>query len=308
MAVFDIFSKRQKKERREISPDAFWYDSLSKAFRVQVVHILRDLFGQQECYPVRPSKHAELFGAIHDVLAREYGVFELEAYGEHEQAVIFEFIQTADVEQVFDVIELSLRLANALGPQGLERDSGHKSKATLEEAVTELNCRFLEHGIGYQYESGIIVRIDSEFLHQEAVKPALHLLRAGHFAGAEKEFLEAHRKFRHQQYEDTISDSLKAFESTLKIICQRKGWVFNEQDTASRLIKIVFDHELVPKYLQSQFGSLRSVLESGVPTIRNRESGHGGGSEPRYVPAHLASYVLHLPASTIVFLGEASKD
>src|SRR5207245_2713496 len=57
-------------------------------------------------------------------------------------------------------------------------------KATPEEAVAELNARFLEHGIGYRYESQEIIRVDSEFLHAEAVKPALVLLRDKDYQGA----------------------------------------------------------------------------------------------------------------------------
>lgn len=40
-------------------------------------------------------------------------------------------------------------------------------------------------------------------------------------------------------------------------------------------IEIAFGNGLVPGYLESQLGALRSVLQSGVPTIRNEMSGHG---------------------------------
>ena len=98
-----------------------------------------------------------------------------------------------------------------------------------------------------------------------------------------------------------------ALESTLKVICNRRGWQFGERDTASPLIDIVFKEGLVPDYLQSQFGALRSVLESGVPTIRNRAGGHGAGVKRREVPRHLASYTLHLTAAAILFLAEAAE-
>ena len=182
------------------------------------------------------------------------------------------------------------------------------SSRTWDEAVEELNVRFREHGIGYRFESGQVLRIDSEFLHQEAVKPALHLLKAAHFAGAEKEFHTAHKHYRHQRFQESINESLKALESTLKVICTRKEWSFSERDTASKLIQIVFGHGLIPNYLQSQFNGLRTILEGGVPTIRNRDSGHGTGTTPRQVPAHLAAYSLHLTASAIVFLAEAAAD
>ena len=42
-----------------------------------------------------------------------------------------------------------------------------------DDAVEELNHRFKEHAIGYQYLEGELVRVDSQFAHAEIVKPAL---------------------------------------------------------------------------------------------------------------------------------------
>ena len=179
---------------------------------------------------------------------------------------------------------------------------------TVNDAVKELNARFSEHGIGYQFESDELVRVDSKFLHQEVVKPALQLLEA-HYAGANEEFRKAHEHYRKQRYSEAINECLKALESTLKIICKKRKWVFDDKkDTAHKLLQIVFEEKLVPTYLQTQFASLRSALESGVSTIRNRESGHGAGEEPRHVPQHLAAYVLHLTASAIVFISRCDDE
>ena len=99
---------------------------------------------------------------------------------------------------------------------------------------------------------------------------------------------------------------LKALESTLKVICHRRGWQFDgEKHTAKALIEIVFKDGLIRDYLQSEFVALRSVLESGVPTIRNRAGGRGAGVKRREVPGYLASYTLHLTAAAILFLAEA---
>ncbi|MDE2740031.1 MAG: hypothetical protein OXI58_00435 [Gemmatimonadota bacterium] len=51
--------------------------------------------------------------------------------------------------------------------------------------VEELNNRFKEHGVGYQFTNGQIICIDSEFIHTEVVKPALKLLDQQHYAGLE---------------------------------------------------------------------------------------------------------------------------
>ena len=179
-------------------------------------------------------------------------------------------------------------------------------------AVEELNTRFLEHGIGYQLESNRIVRIDSKFLHQEAVKPVLQLLKAKHYAGANGEFRNAHEHFRHQRHSEAINECLKALESTLKVICKKREWPFSDKDQIRRktLLAIIFEKGLVPGYLESKFTGLRTVLESGVPTIRNRESGHGAGEEP---PSHSSTprglrhppdgvgHRLHLDDATMIF-------
>ena len=95
-----------------------------------------------------------------------------------------------------------------------------------------------------------------------------------------------------------------AFESTLKIIIKKRKWAHGANDTAKKLVEIIFAKQLVPSFMQSHFAALQSVLESGVPTVRNKMSGHGKGDEERDVPGHLAAYALHLTASNIIFLVE----
>src|SRR5439155_25744042 len=139
-------------------------------------------------------------------------------------------------------------------------------------AVDQPNDRFREDGVGYEYSSGEIIRIDSKYIHAEAVKPALRLLQDGGklFTGPLDEFLKAHDHYRKGEAKDAISWALKAFESTLKAICTARSWPFDPQKNgASKLLEIVFANGLVPSYLQNQFAALSYVLESGVPTVRN---------------------------------------
>ena len=71
---------------------------------------------------------------------------------------------------------------------------------------------------------------------------------------------------------------------------------------------MVFDNELIPPLMQSHFSALRSTLESGVPTIRNDQSGHGQGSEKVIVPEYIVAYILHLTASNILLLAQADEE
>lgn len=135
---------------------------------------------------------------------------------------------------------------------------------TPQEAFEELNKRFKEHGVGYQFESGEIIRVDSEFLHAEAIKPALVALRGDGFDGANDEFLAAHEHYRHGRYKACLNDALKAFESTMKAICTLQGWTFKPTDSAKGLIAICVAQQLFPTFLESQITSVRSLLESGI--------------------------------------------
>ncbi|MGN9527505.1 DUF7014 domain-containing protein [Escherichia coli] len=59
---------------------------------------------------------------------------------------------------------------------------------------------------------------------------------------------------------------------------------------------------------KNQFSSIRILLESGIPTIRNKEGGHGQGAEITKVPEYLASYTLHLTATNLLFLAKCEES
>lgn len=175
------------------------------------------------------------------------------------------------------------------------------------DTIEELNQRFKEHGVGYQFTNRQIIRIDSEFTHTEIVKPALRLLGQKQFAGAQQEFLKAHEHYRKGNAKEALNECLKAFESVMKAICDKRGWNYSKNATAKPLIQVCFDNGLIPSFWQSHYSSLRNILESSVPTGRNKLSGHGQGTTPEAVPDHLVAYMLNMTASAIVFLAEAEE-
>lgn len=101
-----------------------------------------------------------------------------------------------------------------------------------------------------------------------------------------------------------------AFESTMKSICTARGWAFDAQrDTASALVKVLFDNGLVPTHLQNQFNGLRTLLDSGPHIPRNKTAGvgHGQGPVPSEPPEHVVRFALNLAATNIVFLIESHQ-
>ena len=309
MKIHKLFSKRQKQLRGEV-PDVYQYETIPQELRVQIVHIWFDIWGKEAIDS--PHVHTHLYSAyriynsIHDILCREYGEFTLGPENNLVERVSNFLIGTEDIGKVIDAIELSF--------QYIDRTVRNKPQLfspmhiSPDDAISELNHRFREHGVGYQYESGQIIRIDSQFIHFEAVKPALIMLSEPMYKNANEEFLKAHKLYRERNYKDCVNNCLNAFESCLKIICQKRRWNYGKNDTANRLIAIVFDNGLIPSLMQSHFSGLRSALESGVPTIRNNQTGHGQGPEEIIVPEYIASYILHLTASNILLLAKAEEE
>lgn len=302
LTIFNLFSKRQKEIRGEL-PDIFTYDNLPDKLRAQIVHIIRDAIGTDHGYDVEHASSCYKF--VNDALCREKGVFELTKHSSDiEQSVINYFLIENDHEQAIDVVELCFQIIDTYARKHFYTN-GTKVNMTPDEAIDELNARFKEHGIGYSFESGEIIRVDSKYLHSEVVKPTLKILHeTAMYKNANNEFLSAHKHYRHGRNKECLNDCLKAFESVLKVICDNQKWHYKKTDTAKKLIDICFESGLIPNYMQSQMSALRSLLESGIPTVRNKMSSHGQGVDSITVSPVLTSYALHLTATNILFLAE----
>jgi hypothetical protein len=160
--------------------------------RIQVVHIWKDAFGNIRAYE---SQAGHVYKDIYETLCREYGIFYLN--NKHElnsgtlsgyfSALSDFFVSVEEAEKALDVIEISFQCIDFY-----TRDNGYRYHSTpsitADDAIEELNLRFLEHGVGYKYEAGTLIRIDSELVHAEVVKPALNLLRAKEYKGANENF------------------------------------------------------------------------------------------------------------------------
>ncbi|WP_276365356.1 hypothetical protein [Chryseolinea sp. H1M3-3] len=214
MPIHDIYSKRQKLLRGEV-PEIFQYDYIPEPLRIQILHIIDDCCG---------SKNVHLYQNVNHVLCREYGVLALvNGSGNGTTHVTTFFRITRNYEQALDVIELAFQFINNVTRR---TNFDRKPSITADNAIDELNIRFKEHGIGYQFISDKIIRMDSTYTHSEIVLPTLTLLSSKTFAGANEEYLKAHEHYRYRRNKECVNECLKAFESTLKIICKEKGWAF----------------------------------------------------------------------------------
>jgi hypothetical protein len=291
-------------------PDVYVYDDLPQQLRKQIIHIWLDTLGNGKQW--WEGRVKDSYTLIVNTLCREYGIFKLpgaQEYGDRDyiQELANFFLHEKEIEKALDAVGLSFRAINRL-TRSWEYLQRSNARDLADAAIEELNGRFKEHGVGYQFSDGEIIRIDSELIHSEVVKPALRLLNQKKYTGVQQEFLKAHEHYRHGNSKEALNECLKAFESLMKSICDKRGWGYTENATAKNLIQACLDNGLIPSYWQQNFTSLRSLLESSVPTGRNKLGGHGQGATATTVPDHLVAYMLHMTASALVFLGEAEAS
>ena len=305
MTITDLFSKRQKKLRGEV-PDVYQYEIIPDTLRVQIVHIIKDTIGNERSF----ARASLVYAHIHKALCKEYGVFNLIEYEQSNFKAVYNFfLKEKNVEKCFDIIELSFEMIDGVVRNTYNQFKNEGATQHPDDAILELNSRFKESGVGYEFKSGKLIRIDSQYLHSEVVKPVLHFLGSDKkYSGTNDEFLTAHEHYRHKRYKECLNDCLKSFESLMKAIHDKHSWTYNQKDTAKSLINSCFKNRLIPEYLHNQFSAIQLLFESGIPTVRNKEGGHGQGSEVSTVPEYLASYALHLTATNLLFLAKCEEE
>ncbi len=140
-----------------------------------------------------------------------------------------------------------------------------------------------------------VIRKDSLVTHNYAIKPVLALLTEKHFYAANHEFIESLEDFRKGDFGDCLTKCASAFESTLKIICERKKWKYSATDTVAPLLKTVIKNSSMDNFFE------QPILL--IATMRNRLStAHGSGVTPRAVSSAQAEFAINATAAAILLL------
>jgi hypothetical protein len=314
----ELYSKRKK--AAENPPTVYRYD-IPIEFRNQIVFIWAKAAGFTEA-PIPPRPVApydlqnvailqvnQLFNRVLNAFCEEHCLLGLPGSTQFNGpcSALRVYFQKCSDDEALDIIELTFREMFTA-----QNDSAFSAyvQPSLEssEAVKKLNQRFQEHAIGYRLEQGKIIRIDSEFLHAEAVEPALHLMYANGYEGALDEFQRALQYYRQgaDHYADCLTNCGKALESTLQKIIELRKWEMPGKAKFDSSFTEVKKKGLFPPFLGSHLEELKKFLQT-VTIIRN-ESAHGSGAVPNEVPDHLVAYQIHLTGSAIVFLIRCNED
>ena len=298
--IFKPYSRRREEEQEK--NDYLLYDHMPIEFRRSVFIILEEIYSKLSFTLYRELAH-EL---------RKYTGKNLLSNNNQPYRDIEGFFlkDNQNIENVFDTMEFSFQIIIKhieTGEYGSIRNlKKEQAKQYFIKKIEEINDFFSRYHLGYEInrENFHIIRKDTEFLHKEVIKQTITLLRNQRFEGPLNEFNQALDHYLKKEYQDAILDANKAFESTMKSILSINAINFPENINANALIQKLKENDFLMPYLENFTNNLRSMLESSIPTIRNRESGHGSGIDPKKIEKSYAQLGLHLSGSFIVFLIE----
>lgn len=301
--MYTLYSKRIKDAAG--APDIYVYDVFPPAFRNQTFYVLSDIL-----YLCEHNGVSDPWKVLHNSFARELGVKTLGSIHHPACSNIESYVENSSDEAFLDFLDFAFDFVSKMRRISFRYTYCEEQQKKITEAFAEMNFRFKQHSLGYEFINDKLIRKDSEFMHREIIKPALKLLFENDFKGAEQEFFDAFEHRRKGENKDAILDALKAFESTMKTICDGMGYTYNPaQSTAKELIGILESNSFYPTYMNAHITSLRTSLESGLPTMRNKNGGHGQGATVVNVSDEFTEYALNLASTNIVLLAKiyASK-
>lgn len=245
--MYKLFSQRKREAVGDI-PDIYEYNSFPEAFRNQFFHIVSDVLdkannGTDYGY----GRRINFWELTCDLYAREKGMKSISVeFGSENTSYAYEsYVDTCNNEDFLDLLDFTV--GYIFGHPLTKRYAGDDA---VENAISELNYRFQQHSLGYEFISGALITKTDEHIHTNIVKPALVLLHKIEFRGSEDEFILAWKHYKDKNYKDAILNAGKAFESVMKTICKYMKYPFNEQsDDAKKLIQILRDNDFFLRIL-----------------------------------------------------------
>lgn len=307
MGILETFTKRMFGNSGVAAP--LQIVTLPQKLRNQMIQILIDAIGHWQIQ--NPNYYQKTFSSniiwerVTHAMRREYGRFE--APGVHEADEYCSIIQRSDTNECLDYAECALAEIVRAGDyfERCEAIDYIKPRINSLVAVEDFNLRCLESSVGCQFMGGKIVPVSSTYAHTEIVECAYLLLHNLKFKGAQDEFQRSLHHLRKGDTKSAINEAGKAFESTMKTICDIKKRTYDRDKATSKdLLDVLHNKHYFPEVMNTQFTGLRSVLESGVQTPRNKRTAHGQGAVVVEVSRELAEFVIRLAAANIIFLAD----
>jgi len=307
--IFGTYSRRH-------SDDTYAKDIVSETLRNRVFMFLQDLFPTESAYSLVPDCYKRFLGEVNSRLRKRHGRYVLssETLNLDRDRDTCHFLMTCEAHHFLDFVEMifQLRSYREISPDSDSvvdtlneifrcepapyRLTRLIEKQTREDGSVILPSDPVEYRTFYcEYTYPKIIKTDDEAIFIEAIKPALSVLEDPAYHAANLEFREALEDYRKNDFDDCLLKCGSAFESVMKVICKKKGWPYNQSDTASPLLRKILENATLPSFFQTPLIT--------IATMRNKlSSGHGSGEETIEVPRHVAQYAVNSTAAAILLL------
>lgn len=295
--IFGVFS------RRHPSPRSRSRKPLTPTFRTRVVMLYRDRLISPDHGDYSREILAEVQRRLTYLLGRRplavQGVDALQDLGVFLQACADEhFLDSIEyvfqVDQYFQAVQDENQLGDDINQALAVDDLPYAVTRFVREPTKEMMFGRLIDTYALVARPRVIAR-DDDVVFKESIAPALELLADRRFKAANLEFLDALEDFRKARYGDSLTKCCSAFESTMKLVCEARGWSYQPNDTAAKLIPTIVKNSGLEMYFEQPLMI--------IATLRNRLStAHGGGSQSRTVAPHVVKYAINATAAAILLL------
>ncbi|MBW7732821.1 STM4504/CBY_0614 family protein [Enterobacter hormaechei] len=287
------FSRRRSEALGEVN-DVFTYDHIPREARVQIATSWQKIVYQS----------SELPRSLYKFICEELGIHNLpvtnrlNSWGDSDPFIdlVNFFCDSRDCtdEVCIDIIDMvSFVMHKTFSPYRND---------LIQPVVDKINFRLQSHGIGYRIEEGNLIRIDTEYTHNQIIKPSIATLGSfKKYQSAFDQFILAFDHFKANKLEESIVSACKAYESTLKIILKDNKIQLSGNETISQLVPKLFTLDGIPAFLQDGNLKLSGMLQAYIGTIRNKIAAHGS-DEPRNIDIELVNFMLNMTGSNILFL------
>lgn len=306
-----LFSQRYKEENN-LYPEIYQYDNVPSAVRILLENKLFDLYPfcwneKHSNYNVKKDKFVDLMRHLVEVFLENHPIMTMKSVSNYYQ-FLEKLIKEGSLEEFLDVYELLVFGIKCIIVDG-KQSYGFNSEIHISKILCYLNTKFLEYGFGYEFnlDCGHIIRVDNKLTHQEIVKPSLHLLTDKRFLSANDEYLKAHEAYKNGNSKEVFINCCSSLESVMKIVIGLNDWEMPRSSTSSLLIDTLIENKFFKPYYSNILNNLKEVI-SITSKVRNKEGGHGAGTEELCNDMSLMTYVINITASTILFLMEHQKE
>lgn len=291
-----LYSERN----RDTDDDVYIYDDFSPRFRTQYYYIIQDtyipsIYENAVHFPWVP---------VENTFKRQKGLLSLwdEFDVTGEKAILHYIMESISID-LLDFIESSVNCTEKYYTEfkTILYIKQNDIEINIKKMKLEINEIFRINNMGYEFIDKEIIRKDNEIIHATYNKPAIHIIHNQEFEGANSELMDAYKSYREKRIEDAITNAGKSFESVMKVICVGMEYSVKNK-TASGLLNSLKNNNFYPEYLECHLSNIVSLLESGLPAVRNALGPHGQGNSKRNTPPIFGEYALGLVSVNILLL------